>query len=56
MGLLIEEGILVGVGETDEDIFASLQTMKTIGVDQVRVMSFVPQKGTPMSKWRSPHL
>ncbi len=47
-GLLIEEGILVGVGESYEDIADSIIEMKRIGAKQVRVMSFVPQEGSPM--------
>lgn len=50
MGLLIEEGILCGVGETDEDIADSIEAMKTLNADQVRVMKFIPQPGTPMAK------
>ncbi|SDE37248.1 methylornithine synthase PylB [Sporomusa acidovorans] len=48
MGFLIEEGLLTGVGEKDGDVVDSLQAMRRLEADQVRVMSFVPQKGTPM--------
>ena len=48
MGFLIEEGILTGVGERYEDLIDSLVAMRSLGADQVRVMSFVPQKDTPM--------
>ena len=48
MGFLIEEGLLTGVGDTDEDLVDSLEAMKVLGADQLRVMSFVPQKDTPM--------
>lgn len=54
LGLLIEEGLLVGVGETQADILHSLETMHRLGADQVRVMTFVPQKGTPMATFPSP--
>ena len=47
-GMLIEEGILAGVGETLEDIADSIIAMGQIGARQVRVMSFIPQKGIPM--------
>jgi len=47
-GMLIEEGILTGVGESVEDIADSILEMGRIGADQIRVMSFVPQKGSPM--------
>ncbi|MFZ7126058.1 MAG: methylornithine synthase PylB [Desulfobacterales bacterium] len=47
-GMLIEEGILIGVGESTDDIADSVQAMRELDADQVRVMTFVPQKGTPM--------
>ncbi len=47
-GMLIEEGILVGIGETPGDIACSINNMRSLGADQIRVMNFVPQKGTPM--------
>lgn len=53
-GMLIEEGILVGVGETAEDIADSLLEMGRIGASQMRVMSFVPQKGIPMERVQKP--
>lgn len=48
MGLLLEEGLLTGVGDTDEDLVNSLEEVKNLKADQIRVMSFVPQKDTPM--------
>lgn len=53
-GMFIEEGILSGVGETPEDVAESLLTMGEIGARQVRVMSFVPQPGSPMENVRTP--
>lgn len=53
-GLLIEEGILVGVGETSKDIANSIEVMRTLDADQVRAMNFVPQKNTPMSNHPPP--
>jgi len=47
-GMLIEEGLMVGVGESLEDIGDSLLEMGKEGAKQIRVMSFVPQKGIPM--------
>ena len=47
--LLIEEGLLVGVGEELEDIVDALVKMREMCVDQARVMTFVPQKNTPMA-------
>lgn len=54
MGMLIEEGIMIGVGETLSDVSASLYVMHDLAVHQARVMSFVPQAGTPMSRRLSP--
>ena len=53
-GLLVEEGILTGVGESMADIADSIEGMRSLGAQQVRVMSFVPQKGSPMDSWQSP--
>jgi methylornithine synthase len=50
-GLLIEEGLLCGVGESHDDVAESISIMQSIDADQVRVMKFIPQKGTPMEKW-----
>ena len=47
-GMLIEEGLLCGVGETANDIAESMAVMQELDADQVRVMNFVPQPGTPM--------
>jgi len=47
-GMLVEEGLLCGVGETSRDLVRSLDTMSHMGADQVRAMTFVPQAGTPM--------
>lgn len=54
LGLLVEEGILAGVGESRIDVAASMQAMRDLGAYQVRVMSFIPQRGSPMSSWPSP--
>lgn len=48
-GLLIEEGILVGVGEKPGDIANTIELMHILDADQVRAMNFVPQENTPMS-------
>ena len=53
-GLLIEDGILVGISESEEDIAEALLQMGNIGVSQVRAMSFVPQDGTPLSELKTP--
>jgi len=48
MGFLIEEGILTGAGDSCDDIVTSLRAMKTMRARQIRVMTFVPQEGTPL--------
>ena len=50
LGLLIEEGLLCGVGETVDDIAHSIEFMQKLNADQIRVMNFVPQPGTPMAE------
>jgi methylornithine synthase len=49
LGLLTEEGMLSGMGESPTDVARTLAAMGELGTAQVRVMSFVPQKGTPLS-------
>jgi len=53
-GLLIEEGLLCGVGETAGNIAHSIDVMRQLDADQIRVMNFVPQPGTPMAKRTPP--
>lgn len=53
-GMLIEEGLLTGVGETIKDKIRSLREMRKIGASQVRVMTFVSQKNTPMENAVTP--
>ncbi len=48
-GMLVEEGLLTGVGETLDDLTDSIIQMRDLPADQVRVMTFVPQPGTPMA-------
>jgi methylornithine synthase len=48
-GMLIEEGIMVGVGESVRDKTHSIAEMARLRARQVRAMTFVPQSGTPMS-------
>ncbi|MBQ1509583.1 MAG: methylornithine synthase PylB [Selenomonadaceae bacterium] len=47
-GMLVEEGVMTGVGESTEDLLRSIHAMESLGADQVRAMTFVPQVGTPM--------
>lgn len=56
VGLHAEDGILLGVGETVSQRARSLLTMRAQGVRQVRVMGFVPQKGTPLGHREMPSL
>ena len=43
-----------GVGERAADIAASIEAMRAMDADQVRVMTFVPQAGTPMAGLPAP--
>lgn len=47
-GMHIEEGLMTGLGETVEDLADALLEMGKIDASQLRVMTFVPQSGTPM--------
>jgi methylornithine synthase len=47
-GLLVEDGLLTGIGDTPADRARSLVAMREAGWEQVRVMTFVPQTGTPL--------
>ncbi|MDR0309505.1 MAG: methylornithine synthase PylB [Candidatus Methanoplasma sp.] len=51
-GLLTEDGIMVGLGETLADRADSIIKMGSLGCQQIRAMTFVPQKGTPMERIR----
>lgn len=54
LGMLIEEGVLCGVGESNEDIAESVDAMRCLEASQMRAMSLVPQKGTPMQDRQAP--
>ena len=54
MGLLIEEGLLTGVGESPSDRARSFEEMKRLRASQVRTMTFVPQDGAPLAGEPSP--
>ncbi len=47
-GLLVEDGLLTGIGDTVADRARSIVAMRDAGWEQVRVMTFVPQAGTPL--------
>ncbi|MEN3024955.1 MAG: methylornithine synthase PylB [Candidatus Methanosuratincola petrocarbonis] len=53
-GILVEDGILLGVGESEEDVVNSILEMKKLGAHQVRAMGLEPQKGTPFEKAHPP--
>lgn len=48
-GLLIEEGLLVGVGEQLSDLAEGILQFDKRGCAQGRAMGFVPQEGTPLA-------
>lgn len=52
-GMFIEEGLMTGLGETVEDIAEALLAIQKLGASQVRVMTFVPQEGTPMEDFEA---
>ena len=51
-GLLVEDGILTGIGDTEADRARSIAAMREAAWEQVRVMTFVPQAGTPLADVR----
>lgn len=53
-GLLVEDGILTGIGDTAADRAHSIVAMRSAGWEQVRVMTFVPQRGTPLATAAAP--
>ncbi|MDD1776251.1 MAG: methylornithine synthase PylB [Candidatus Methanomethylicus sp.] len=53
-GILVEDGILLGIGETVDDVVDSVYEMKTLGAQQVRAMGLEPQVGTPLEGRSSP--
>jgi methylornithine synthase len=55
-GLLIEEGLLLGVGENGDDLVLALRNMEILGASQLRAMTFRPQPGTPMGQWQVPEM
>jgi len=51
-GLLVEDGMLTGIGDTAADRARSVAAMRDEAWEQVRVMTFVPQEGTPLASLR----
>ncbi|WP_407355163.1 methylornithine synthase PylB [Methanolobus sp. WCC5] len=50
IGYCVEDGILTGVGNDIESTIRSLRGMQQGQTDMVRVMTFVPQEGTPLEE------
>lgn len=48
-GMLVEEGLLTGIGDTTEDAVHSMEMMAQLQASQVRTMTFIPQAGTPFA-------
>jgi methylornithine synthase len=53
-GMLVEDGILLGVGETPMDVVDSVYEMLAGRAHQVRAMGLMPQPGTPLEGARAP--
>ena len=51
-GYCVEDGILTGVGNDVESTIKSLRGMKANDPDMVRVMTFLPQEGTPLEAFK----
>ena len=49
VGLLVEDGLLCGVGDGPADRASSVRAMQAAGDQQVRAMTLVPQEQTPLS-------
>jgi methylornithine synthase len=52
--MLVEDGILLGIGETLQDRADAILTMQQNHVNQARAMSLVPQPHTPLQNMASP--
>jgi methylornithine synthase len=53
-GLLVEDGLLTGVGDCPADRARSVLAMQKAGEQQVRVMTLVPQPQTPLAELPAP--
>ena len=47
-GMLLSSGLLLGIGESEEDREEHLKLLQKLEVDEIPVMGFRPYKGTPM--------
>ncbi len=53
-GMLVEDGMLLGIGETVQDRADAIWTMRQNQVNQARAMSLVPQPQTPLQHMAGP--
>lgn len=53
-GMLTEDGMLVGIGDTPRDRAEHIKIMGDMKCNQVRAMTFIPQKGTPLQNVNAP--
>lgn len=51
-GYCVEDGILTGIGNNIESTVISIRGMKANNPNMVRVMTFLPQEGTPLEDFR----
>lgn len=51
-GYCVEDGILTGIGNDIESTVISIRGMKANNPNMVRVMTFLPQEGTPLEDFR----
>lgn len=51
-GYCIEDGLLTGIGNDIESTVKSLRGMEANNPDMVRVMTFLPQEGTPLADFQ----
>ncbi|RJX24213.1 MAG: methylornithine synthase PylB [Dethiobacter sp.] len=54
--LLVEDGMLLHLGESEQDIISSILAMQRLGVHQARVMAYVPPEPNGLPKRRSHNL
>ena len=53
-GMLTEDGMLVGIGDTPRDRAEHIKIMGDIKCNQIRAMTFIPQRGTPLQDISQP--
>ena len=55
-GVELSSGILLGIGETEEDRLHHLLILEKLEVEEIPLMRFHPFKGTPMENYQAPSL